>query len=259
MNILNRLRSLAQQSLFWVELDLILRGQDPKDYVVQNDRTQICIEGYRRSANSFSVRMFRMANNGVHVAHHTHSTANIGRALRYGIPTVVLIRNPVDAITSAVIAQARGDIDDEVCRYLKFYHWVEPRVDAVVIAEFQTVVTDFNQVIHRVNEKYNTAFKCIENLELAEKDVRQAMRDRLASRGKHDRGLRWLGRSILPDAVMPVEAQEDTRLRWLPIPDAERETAKTELRPLISKHRQVAEAQALYARLSGRDQVGDPC
>jgi hypothetical protein len=249
MNILNRLRSLAQQSLFWVELDLILRGRDPKDHVVQNGRTQICIEGYRRSANSFSVRIFRMANDGVHVAHHTHSTANIARALRYGIPTIVLIRDPVNAIASSLIAQARGDIDDEVYRYLKFYHWVEPRVDAVVIAEFQTAVTDFNRVIHRVNEKYNTAFKCIENLELAEKSVRQAMRDRLASQGEHSGGPRWLRRSVLPDAVLPVKDRKDAGLRWLPIPNTERETAKAELRPLISKHRQMGEARALYAQL----------
>jgi hypothetical protein len=249
MNVLNRLRSLAQQSLFGVELDLILRGQDPKDYVVQNGRTQICIEGYRRSANSFSVRMFRIANDGIHVAHHTHSTANLARALRCVIPTIVLIRDPVNAITSSVIAQARGDIDDEVYRYLKFYHWVEPRVDSVVIAEFETVIADFNQVIRRVNEKYNTAFKCIENLELAEKSARQAMRDRLASQGEHSGGPRWLRRSILPDAMLPAKARKDARLRWLPIPDTERETAKAKLRPLISKHRQMGEAQALYAQL----------
>jgi len=109
--------------------------------------TDICIEGYPRSGNTFAVLMFNMAND-VHIAHHTHCTGQIARALRYGIPAVVLIRHPIDAITSSAFSLGgQKAIDAQVYRYIAFYRWVKPRVDSVVLCRFETVITDFNRVI----------------------------------------------------------------------------------------------------------------
>jgi hypothetical protein len=224
MKVVARLRNRARQHSLLVLLDTILQGENPKQRIVQRGLTRICIEGYPRSANTWAVCMFLEANKG-HVGHHTHATANIARALRYGIPAIVLIRNPIEAITSAVIAQDRGDVDGEVAYYLTFYRWVEPRADSLVVADFDEITNDFNRVIRRVNEKYDTAFNCISDPAAAAKRVRQLIRDN-------------------------VRVRRINALRWEAIPHAERESLKEKVRPMVSRHEQISEAQALYARLT---------
>jgi hypothetical protein len=174
--------------------------------------------------------MFRTANSDIHIGHHTHSTANIARALRFSIPVVVLIRNPIDAITSSVIAKGRGDIDDEFEYYQAFYRWVEPRAESIVMAEFETVISDINSVIKLVNRKYNTNFNAIENLDTASRQSIQFFRDRARARGTQ------------------------RQLRWMAVPYSERESLKRTVRPIVASHKRVGDVQALYAQLTGLNQ-----
>jgi hypothetical protein len=220
MNAVSLLRNRARHSFTLVLLHTILRGRNPRDHVVQRGLTRICIEGYPRSANTWAVLMFRQANETLHIAHHTHSTANISRALRYGIPTVVPIRNPIDAVTSAVVGKNRQDVDGGI----SYYGWVEPRVDSLVVAEFEEVTRDFNLVIGRVNLKYGTSFEYIADIETAASRVKQLIRSKVRERG--------------------IDA-----LRKEAIPNLERERLKERVQPLVSRHRHTSQAQALYARL----------
>ena len=87
------IRRVLRKNLLFVSLRLRSLGEDPKSYIVRKGVTDICIDGYPRSANSFTVRMFRKANPEAVIAHHTHSVANIKKAIECGIPVVVLIRN----------------------------------------------------------------------------------------------------------------------------------------------------------------------
>ena len=255
MNTLVRLRISTGQSIPLIRLIEMLRGASPKDHIVQRGLTRICIESYPRSANSFAVRMFRTANE-VPIGHHTHSTANIARALRYGIPTVVLIRSPVGAITSLAVARGGGDIDCGavdygVWYYLTFYRWVERRVNSVVIAEFEMVISDFNRVIRLVNEKYHTTFNYIENLDVAAERVKQDIRSRFVNQRERRKRRMWMPilRNALPDALLRPHERKDARLKWIPIPNVEREKAKEGIRSLILRHKHIGEAQTLYARL----------
>src|SRR2546427_7470725 len=61
--------------------------------VLAGPGTDILIEGFPRSANSFSVAAFRLAQGPpVEVAHHTHAPANAIAAFRRHIPALILIR-----------------------------------------------------------------------------------------------------------------------------------------------------------------------
>ena len=250
MNARIQLAHLLRRNLFSIQLSTIARGVSPKVYLAQKGVTGICIEGYPRSGNTFAALMFHKANDA-HIAHHTHCTGQIARALRYGIPVAVLIRKPVDAITSSVFALGRGDIDSEIYRYLVFYRWVESRIDSVVLARFETVISDFNRVIRQVNEKYDTAFNYIKDLDGATAQVKQYLHERFTE-GEHSEKLKWAPASIknrLPGFLFGMAEQRDGTLRWKPIPVPEREKEKEALRPLVSNHEYIGEAQALYARL----------
>jgi len=183
--------------------------------------TRICIEGFPRSANSFAVRLFRSAND-VPVAHHTHSTDNIQLALDYGIPVLILIREPIHAIASACIYQKRG-VDEQVDSWISFYKWVERVRHGVVLADFEQVIRDFNWVIRSVNGKFATEFNLIRNLEATKQKVFEAIQDDAARRGKG--------------------------FERIPIPSKKRQQAKAEYVSLLSRHPEANVAQALYARI----------
>lgn len=252
MNIQARLVYLLRRNLISIQLSTLARGVSPKTYLAQKGVTDICIEGYPRSGNTFAVLMFNMAND-VRIAHHTHCTGQVARALRYGIPAVVLIRNPVDAITSSAFSLGGPKVvDAEVYRYIAFYRWVKSRVDSIVLCRFETVVTDFNRVIERVNRKYNTGFNYIEDLEGATAQVEQYLNDRFQE-GEQSK-FKWAPKIIrdrLPGFLFSMAEQRDSALRWKPIPVQEREQEKEALCPLVASHEYIGEAQSLYARLIG--------
>jgi len=254
MDIRVRLIYLLRRNLFSVRLSTILRGVSPQEYLVQKGRTRLCIEGYPRSGNTFAALMFHKANDA-HLGHHTHCTGQIARALRYGIPAVVPIRDPVDAITSSVFALGNKDVDSEVYRYLAFYRWVEPRIDSVVLAPFETIITDFNQVIRLVNEKYGTEFNYIDDLEGATEQIRRYFDDLFDNRSEKEGRLKWaptVVRDALPGFLFSMEEQKNSALRWKPIPVPGREEGKKELEPLVSNHKYIGQAQALYDHLTSR-------
>lgn len=186
--------------------------------------TRICIEGAPRSANSFAVRMFKAAND-VHVAHHTHSILNVRRALRYSVPVLILIRNPLDAIASSCVYHDRGPegVGREISAWMLFYRYVEWIKGRVVLADFERVIGDFNAVIEAVNHKFGTQFRLVENVE--------AVRQRVF------------------EDIKKYSAQIGEGSGQIPMPTAERKQAKARYRALLLQHSRIRAAQELYDRL----------
>lgn len=119
----------------------------------------IVIEGYLRSGNTFSVAAFAVANGtDLHVGRHLHGAPHVLRAARLGLPTVVLIRQPRDAVLSYLIRRDTLSPDDALLEYLDFYRTVLRVRGSFVVGLFDQVVTDFGAVIDEVNVRYGTAF-----------------------------------------------------------------------------------------------------
>jgi len=140
-----------------------------KDIVVSND-TEIVIEGYPRSANTFAVAAFIYAQKKeVKVARHTHAPAQIMLGVKANTPVILLIRKPVDAVVSLVIR----DCTISLVAALKMYIWYHKSIldikDKCVVADFYDVTENFSNIIDMVNTKYNKNFlnfthdKCSEN------------------------------------------------------------------------------------------------
>jgi hypothetical protein len=120
--------------------------------------TQMVIEGFPRSANAFALVAFRQAQNEeVRIAHNLHVPAQVIRAARWGIPTLVLIRKPKDAVLSLAIRDPIS-VDQALRYYLSFYKSVEKYRDAYVLGLFEEVIEDYGEVIRRVNDKFGTTF-----------------------------------------------------------------------------------------------------
>lgn len=121
--------------------------------------TDIVIEGFPRSANTFAVTAFRMAQPGpVTVAHHLHAVAHVARAVDRGVPVMLLVRPPDDAIASVLARKPALRPEDVAVAYAAFHEGVAAHLDGCVVAEFAEVTSDLGAVIARVNSRFGTDF-----------------------------------------------------------------------------------------------------
>ena len=131
-------------------------------------KTEIVIEGFPGSANSFSVLAFKMSQNrDVNIAHHMHDPSQIIAAVKIGIPAIALIRLPEDAILSYIVRfssfadeqQVIELINNQLKKYIDFYQKILIYKQHLVIADFKTLTNSYESIIQQVNNKYNTSFK----------------------------------------------------------------------------------------------------
>jgi hypothetical protein len=126
--------------------------------------TEIIIDGFPRSANSFAVKAFNLAQkNSVIVANHRHDPGQIITAIQKNIPAIVLVREPKNAVASLIIRNNPINYTDRYTKelfkkYLRYYLPIIPYLDKIIVANFETVITDFNLVINSVNSKFETNF-----------------------------------------------------------------------------------------------------
>ncbi|MGF1512402.1 MAG: hypothetical protein ACFB5Z_01710 [Elainellaceae cyanobacterium] len=121
--------------------------------------TDLVIEGFPRSANTFAVAAFKCAQNKeLEIAHHMHVSAQVIRASKLNIPTIVLIREPKDAVISLVIRDPSVSLDHALKMYVIFHETILPYKSSFILAPFETVINNYSTVIERLNLKFNTSF-----------------------------------------------------------------------------------------------------
>jgi hypothetical protein len=134
-----------------------------KDALISGE-TEIVIEGFPRCANTFAVFAFMHAQHRtVSVAHHLHSEAQILEGVRRGLPVVVVIRDPLQAVRSLVVRHPEISVLHALKRYIRFYSAVDTVVDKVVLSTFDQTTNNLGSVIDRVNSKFDTSFSIFVN------------------------------------------------------------------------------------------------
>ena len=178
------------------------RGRDTSGIVDAN--TEIVIEGFPRSGNTFTVAAFAFAQRRmVRTAHHLHVPAHVIEAARLGVPTLVIVRHPKDAIVALKMMYPDLSVSRILKSYVNYHRAILPLVDACVIATFEQVTSDLGTVIQRCNEKYNTSFDRFvhteENVEKVFAVLRAAAYARIPDRAS-------IG--VIPDPQSPREQQK---------------------------------------------------
>lgn len=121
--------------------------------------TAIVIDGFLRSGNTFSVAAFAVSNGpDLHVGRHLHGAPHVLRAVRLGLPTIVLIRAPRDAVASYLVRRPTLTPDDALIEYLDFYRTAWRVRHGFVVGLFDQVVSDFGAVMRQVNLRFGTSF-----------------------------------------------------------------------------------------------------
>jgi hypothetical protein len=206
------------------------REPAPTFPIVTRD-TELVIEGFGRAGSTFAQFAFQSAQErSVKIAHHTHAAAQVITAVKWGIPTIVIVRDPVSAALSHMV---RHQVSAEagLRAWARFHRRILPYRGALVVTSFEAMTRDFGDVIRRVNEKFGTKFGVWTHSRENEAQIFEQIRVR---------NLR-LGAEATPE-----------RLRDLALPTPERESLKKELRrelerPELDELRE--SARALYRKV----------
>ena len=177
--------------------------------------SDIVIEGYPRSANSFSVKAFKFDNGeGYKIATHLHAYPQVIVGVKYNVPTLLLIRNPFDCVVSymALLAQTIGiekikkgyNIKWLLHDYVLFYKKLLPYKDKIVVGVFSDVLTDYGKVIEVVNKKFQTNFELFEHTQENVDKVFSTSKSHLSPSNKRE--------DVKSNFVEQMEALKTTKL-----------------------------------------------
>jgi hypothetical protein len=120
--------------------------------------TDLVIEGFGRSGNTFAVVAFELAQGRqTKVVHHTHAPAQVIRAVKLHIPVVLLVREPVATVVSHMLyreVSARAGMS----AWVRYHTRILPYRSSLVIAPFEETTNDLAGVVKEVNQRYGTSF-----------------------------------------------------------------------------------------------------
>jgi hypothetical protein len=145
-----------------VFLPVVLRATPTGNVRKIRDDTQIVIEGFPRSGNTFAFFALKhaehQAGREVNIASHVHTPSQVRLAVTERFPTMVVIRNPLDTVTSLLIAAPHVRFESALREYVHHHREILPWRERFVVASFPEVTTDFGAVTRLVNERFGTSF-----------------------------------------------------------------------------------------------------
>ena len=139
--------------------------------------SDLVIEGYWRCGNHFATYAFIQSQpRPVHVAHHFHAPAQLQLAARWGVPALLLVREPAAAVASATLYLEH----DEPAPLLDFYNVFHSSLlafrDRLVVSNFPRTIGDFADVIREVNERFGRSYSLYQGTEEEEAQIRETIR-----------------------------------------------------------------------------------
>jgi hypothetical protein len=179
------------------------------DRVVTPD-TDLVIEAFGRTGTTFANYAFLAAQTRrVRTVHHTHAAAQVITAVKMKIPTLVIVRDPLDVSLSHMVRH-RVSARAALTAWIRFHIRILAVREGIVLCSFQQMITNFTPVIERINQKFDAGFELWRHTNENE----AAIFDFIATRNR--------GRFS--------ENKDLERLRALALPTPWRETQKEHLR-----------------------------
>jgi hypothetical protein len=194
----------------------------PRSWNLVGTETELCIEAPSGSGNSFFVNGFLMINPGIRVAHHHHVAAQLKRSVALQVPTVVILRHPIDCVLSRSY-NAPWMAGPVFKQWIRFFATAERLKASLLLLPFETVTRDPGGAVERINARFARCFET----DFPEPARVFSQMDEASSRA---RGLPPGGRS--PNRPDPSKADRQSRIR-----------------PLVESHPLARAAVPLYQRM----------
>jgi len=118
--------------------------------------TGLVVEGFPRSGNTFGAEVFRIVSeNRFEVVSHVHHAAQVKSSVKRGVPTVLVIREPVACLSSYLVGGPHATVRGVLREYIAYHTSIRRQVPHCVVVEFNELITDFELVITRVNDAFD--------------------------------------------------------------------------------------------------------
>lgn len=151
------LAPLHQATVWWTQWKM--RGHiDVRECQVLPD-TELVIDGFQGSGNSFATVAFKSCQERpVRLAHHLHAPAQIIKAVEQGVPVLVTLRDPSDAVVSLVSRWPYVRLGQGLRAYIRFYEALTPYLNRMVVSPFDMTTGPIDQVFDAVNATFGCDF-----------------------------------------------------------------------------------------------------
>lgn len=147
----------------WIYMPLARRWHADMEHRFVESDTELVIEGFGRSGSTFAVLAFELAQERpVKTAHHTHAAAQVVVAAKMRIPTLVIVRDPMDA-TLAHMVRRKIPARPALRSWIRYHRHVLPFEDRILTTPLASVSSDFGAVIRALNDRFGTSFKEFEH------------------------------------------------------------------------------------------------
>lgn len=127
--------------------------------VCPNKEVDLFVTSLGRSGNTFAAEIVHELFANKTVASHGHSIASLKLARKYCVPTLVLVRNPLDVVSSYVVKMMQPKSDNKrnvnyvLTDYIEYYRYVLKNINKFEVLKFAVVIKN-PEVVVNCFEKY---------------------------------------------------------------------------------------------------------
>ena len=160
--IIYKLKLLIKSSPLFYKSYLLLRGKYNSELFPSND-TSLHIGGFQRSGNTFCKKLLNILIPSLKLASHVHAVSTLKLSLLKNIPTIVLIRDPENAVSSSIVksianGQSREMASIAIIEYVQYYEFVYKYHNFFVILNFSTLKDNPKKFISIVSKILDIKF-----------------------------------------------------------------------------------------------------
>ena len=120
------------------------------------DYTDLVVEGFPRSGNTFTVSALQQAaDHRIQISSHVHHPSQVKLAQIRGVPTVLIIRDPLDTLASYLTYGRHGHPATVIKEYCSYHRELLPYLDQLLLCEFTDNISDLSVTIARINERFS--------------------------------------------------------------------------------------------------------
>lgn len=128
--------------------------------------TDVYIDGFPRSGNTFIIHMVKCLIPELKLVHHLHAVAPVKIAFLLDLPVFILLRNPMDCLSSQYLKHfsMRGMnvdsnnidvklLDFYIYDYLNYYDFVYKNIDKISLIHFDELVNSTDLVLNHIQDQ----------------------------------------------------------------------------------------------------------
>lgn len=137
-----------------------------------DSQTELYFDGFPRSGNTFALHLISKIWPDMHIVHHFHAIAAVKIALANNIPTFILLRDPLNAISSWYLKELSmqnrsfkpSEINHQflkslVIDYYHYYKWISNNLIGISIIKFEALINEPASVMLDINNSLNGDFE----------------------------------------------------------------------------------------------------